>query len=81
MEYQLEKWRRQVWESETRWYVVALQQNLFGQWVITKSWGGKARRGGQTKDEDFADYEAALQRIEVIAQRRKAHGYRECRAA
>lgn len=28
------------WQSDTRYYRVTLQKNLFGNWILIKSWGG-----------------------------------------
>lgn len=41
------KWR---WESDTRWYEAELTNDLFGDWLIVRRWGGlfNDRFGTQT---------------------------------
>jgi hypothetical protein len=36
-------------ETETRYYVALLQVDLFGEWVVSRAWGGKASRLGQQR--------------------------------
>jgi hypothetical protein len=45
------KWRRYKFESENRYYVIILQQNLFHGWSIIKYYGGKFNKLGNMKIE------------------------------
>jgi len=62
------------WESPSRWYCVELAPDLFGCWVLTRTWGerGSNRRGSlQELVTDVAD---AKKRIDVIDRRRGRPG-------
>ena len=34
-------WLASRWERDTRYYELHLRQDLFGDWVLTRVWGGK----------------------------------------
>ena len=38
---------QQLWVTDTRFYLLCVQTNLFGGWELLKAWGGRGnRRGG-----------------------------------
>jgi len=42
---------RTRWESSQRWYEVILTQDLLGDWIVLRAWGGKdSHRHGQKTD-------------------------------
>lgn len=58
------------WETATRWYEAFVTRDLFGDWAVTRRWGGKwgKPRGHQV---DVATTEAeALAMVEQVHQRR-----------
>ena len=38
--YQLEKWQYSRWQKDTRFYSLELCQDIFGNWIIKRTWGG-----------------------------------------
>ena len=44
------------WERETRYYELRLQQDLWGDWVLMRVWGGKGSALGQIRHELCTDY-------------------------
>ncbi len=34
------RWESWGWKSYSRYYHLSLSQTLFGEWVVTKKWGG-----------------------------------------
>lgn len=73
--YDLYRWQRQVWTSDTRVYIIELKQNLFGDWILVCAWRGKGQRGGQSQTRYAASYEAALDWLAHAERRRRARGY------
>ncbi len=68
-------WRRYNFESESRYYTVILQQDLFHEWSLIKVYGGRYNKLGNYRIESCDSYEEALNRIEEIKKRRKARKY------
>ncbi|KPC27206.1 Wgr family protein [Pseudomonas syringae pv. cilantro] len=65
----MQPWR---WENETRWYEVELTQDLFGDWLIVRRWGGLHSRHHGKKTERVFDQHAGLAMVETIDAERKA---------
>jgi hypothetical protein len=42
--YQLEKWQYSSWEKDTRFYLLELCQDLFGNWIIKRTWGSAVKQ-------------------------------------
>lgn len=62
------------WESSTRWYCVELASDLFGCWVVTRTWGGHGSNRRGSKQELVTDVSAAGARIGAIDRRRGRPG-------
>lgn len=62
--------------SNDRIYNAVLTQDLFDQWMIIQSWGGKRnlRGGGQTTHVD--DFDAGMAMLQAIRKIREKRGYR-----
>ncbi|WP_199331755.1 WGR domain-containing protein [Aulosira sp. FACHB-615] len=74
--YRLDLWQECKWQRHTRFYTLRLCQNVFGEWVITKTWGSAVKKGfGKSQDLDFSDYQAALDNYQKLQQRREKRGY------
>lgn len=64
------------WTSTSRYYRAVVQQNLFGQWELVRSWGGLGTRLGGMLIYPATNREDALARLAEEAQRRRKRGYR-----
>lgn len=75
--YELDKWLQSKWQRDTRFYTLSLCQNLFGEWVITKTWGSAIYRVfGKSKDLNCQDYQVALLTYYKLQKRREKRGYK-----
>mgnify|MGYP000032238255 CR=1 FL=1 len=65
----------QRFASEHRMYSVMLKRDLFGDWVVVQSWGGRfsGRGGGMT--QVVARFEEGIALLQKISQRRQQRGY------
>lgn len=65
------------WEhpQKQRYYRILLGQDLFGQWMITKVWGGINQANGKVTHQACLSYDEAMQYVEQISKRRLARGY------
>ncbi len=71
------------WESDSRYYVVHIQRDLFGALTLRRIWGSlDSHRGGHKTelvegDNDLETLRHVAQRIKAIAASRLRHGYRQ----
>ncbi|MEM7132097.1 MAG: WGR domain-containing protein [Chloroflexota bacterium] len=75
MRYDTEKWQAKRWETERRYYVAELRQDLFGGWCIERHWGARYSRQGNSLTISANDYVHALELLEEVAKRRQLRGY------
>lgn len=61
--------------AKLRYYLVYVTQDLFGEWIIIKSWGGLNKAGGQVLSTPCASYDEAMAKIESIKKARIRCGY------
>lgn len=73
--YTTEQWRALRWETSSRYYEARVQQDLWGEWQVVRTWGGKRSRRGGMKAEVCASREEACARITAVAQHRRQRGY------
>lgn len=73
--YQVERWQRQDWQKDTRYYSCTLCQNLFGEWVIVRRWGRVSALKGQTLEQYCSSYDEGLRLLVEIEKRRMQRGY------
>lgn len=66
---------QQRWEKAPRYYQVDINQDLWGQWVLTKRWGRSGTALGQTRRVACSSYAHALGLLAQIQQRRLQRGY------
>lgn len=61
--------------SPARMYALVLDQDLFGDWYVMLSWGGRhtARGGGKTIFVE--SYETGMALLHRVMRRREQHGY------
>ena len=72
------KWQNWSWQSEDRYYLLSLTQNLFNEWVITKKWGGRKTRIHGCKTQYCKELNHAIEIATTFAQthkKRLSRGY------
>ena len=74
-EIELNQWCKKRWTTSTRYYVAEIKQDLFGAWLLERSWGGLRNHRGSQKSTLINDYDQALSLLQNIEKRRKARGY------
>ncbi|MBK1621743.1 hypothetical protein CKO42_25825 [Lamprobacter modestohalophilus] len=61
--------------EKQRYYNAQLVADLFGDWTLVTYWGGLHSRLGGLSVNAVASYEAGLEEIARISQRRRQRGY------
>ncbi len=69
-------WIRLRWERESRYYEAHLQQDLWGDWIVTKVWGQRSSRLGRVMNIPCNTYQKGLAMLVQIDRTRKQKGYR-----
>lgn len=64
------------WESATRYYVVVVQQNLFGDWELVQVWGGRRNALGRVRCVPVSSYLDGLAALERVGRVRARRSYR-----
>ncbi len=65
-----------VFETASRTYVVVLDSDLFGNWSVKRSWGGKNDHLNGGRVTVVESFEAGLALLERIARTKCKHQYR-----
>lgn len=74
--YQLELWQRSTWRKDTRFYTVELCQDLFGNWIIKKTWGSAVKLDfGRSNSIVCPDYQTGLIEYKKHFSKRIKRGY------
>lgn len=74
--YQLEKVRRSIWQKDTRFYMLELCQDLFGNWIVKKTWGSAVKLDfGRSNSIICPDYQTGLLWYQEQYERRQKRGY------
>lgn len=76
MPYQSDRWMTLRWQTDTRYYVAEVMQDLFGNWLLRRSWGGLRSARSQSMTVHADSYEHALQLLADVQKRRTQRGYR-----
>lgn len=74
--YALDRWVTRIWQTDRRYYVGEVKQDLFGRWVLMKRWGSLYSRRGNSQTIVARDYNAATRLLEDVAKQRQARHYR-----
>jgi predicted DNA-binding WGR domain protein len=74
-ELELTTWVRVRWERGTRYYEAYVHQDLWGAWVLTRSWGRRGTRLGRTVHLPCSSYPDARACLVALDRRRKRRGY------
>ena len=76
MKYQIEKWQCSLWQKDTRFYRLELGQDLWGQWIVKRTWGSAVKLDhGRSNSTVCPDYETGLLWYEKEMSRRRKRGY------
>lgn len=73
--YSPERWQRHSWQTDSRYYMAEVTQDLFGQWQLHRIWGSRTTARGGEQRLTTASYEEALHLLQVTAKRRRQRGY------
>ncbi|MBD2258241.1 hypothetical protein [Pseudanabaena sp. FACHB-2040] len=73
--YEMELWQTHRWQKETRYYICRLEQDLFGQWLISSEWGGLRVGRRRLREELYDTYDLALARLEQVNRKRIRRKY------
>lgn len=71
----IHQWCKKRWTTASRYYVVEIKQNLFGEWLIERRWGGLKNHRGNCQSTTTENYHHALSLLDSIEKRRKTRGY------
>ena len=63
------------WESPTRYYTAELYQDLFGDWVLVTSRGGRSNRLGALRITPVSCEEEGFKCMRALGRLRERHGY------
>lgn len=76
--FEPDKWIHCFWTKRTeemdRFHRVLVHQDLWGEWTLTRVWGGR-RRSGRMTQETVVSHREAVERQRRILQRRRSRGY------
>jgi hypothetical protein len=75
METDVERWLTYRWQKGNRYYVAELMQDLFGAWLVRRTWGSIHSHRGHSITIRATDYEHALKLLREIEKRRTTRGY------
>ena len=67
------------WEKPTalgvRYYEADLHQDLWGEWLLTQTWGRRGTRLGQIRSVPCNSQAEGLARVDILLKRRRQHHY------
>lgn len=63
------------WERDTRYYDLRLQQDLWGDWLLTRVWGSKGTALGQIRRELCPSYAGGVSLYADSIKRSEQRGY------
>lgn len=64
------------WETANRYYVARAYEDLLGDWIVEKAWGGLTNNLGNGQQEIVTTMAAAEKALARIHNERKARHYR-----
>ena len=70
-----DNWLHSRWEKDTRYYELRVQQDLWGQWLLTRIWGRRGSALEQIRHELCESYAAGLTKYAEAEVRRAKRGY------
>lgn len=67
--------RKIRWESKRRYYTARLSQDLFGDWIVERAWGGLFNKNGSIAQVVADSYAGAVSTIVRKNRERRARRY------
>ena len=75
MKMDAEPWLTYRWQKGNRYYVAELTRDLFGAWLLKRTWGSLHIHRGHSMTLRADNYAHALKLLNDVQKRRKARGY------
>ncbi len=76
LSYQLDKHLYSSWQKDTRFYIIELCQDLWGNWLLRKTWGSATKRDfGRSISTVCPNYETGVELYYKAEKRRLSRGY------
>ena len=74
----IHQWITVRWENSLtkRYYLVMIEQDIFGQWVLIRVWGGIQTKLGRTQVSVLDNKNQGIEMLKMISIRRNQRGYR-----
>ena len=69
--------RFERWENphNGRYYVVYINQDLLGDWVVTRVWGSTNTTHGKIVHTPYLSYSAAIRVLKILKEKKLKRGY------
>jgi len=79
VKYNTEMWMYRRWErvDDARYYAVYIEQDLTGEWILRRIWGGINKSTGSALITPCSDRLNAIALLENVAKTRRSHRYTE----
>ena len=74
--YQVNQWKSASWRRDTRYYHCELKQDLFGEWLILRSWGDVRSQRGRQMENRCNDLTEAEEVFKEVVKRRQYRKYK-----
>ena len=74
-------WLHSRWEKDSRYYELWVQQDLWGQWLLTRVWGRRGTALGQIRHELCESYAEGLTKYAEAENKRAKRGYESVNAS
>ncbi len=74
----LDEWVTVRWENpdSERYYLVMIEQDIFGQWILNRIWGGIHKKLGGNQVSVLDNKDQGIEMLKDISIRRKQRGYK-----
>lgn len=77
MYYNTTHWQSISFQTETRYYQICLQQDLLGDWIVQRSWGGLHNRIHGSKQHAYPSLELAEKQLALLIKERHRKKYQQ----
>ena len=76
MKYDTTHWENHRWErNDGRYYGAVIEQDLLGEWVLRRFWGGIGKPAGQMMVTPCENLEKAKVLLQAVTNRRSERNY------
>lgn len=73
--YLIDQWKSASWRRGDRYYHCELRQDLFGNWLVVRQWGGVSSGKWGAKEMLCTNYAEAEALFRTVAKRREKREY------